>query len=232
MSTGGGFVAALGPSWEHIFLRLSPRADARAVDRPQHRRHRRARAAPTRSTRCSISPWRPTCDCQFGIPIMNTDEDDRRPAAAPSGRHHRAVGRRRARRHARRSGLHHHAAGALGARSRRAVARGRGAPASPACPPRSTACAERGELRAGWAADVVLFDPARIGLQRTELVHDLPGGAARLIQRPIGDRARARQRRAAGRARRADDGAQRPGAARRVTRATRLCLDRSVSGNV
>ena len=44
----------------------------------------------------------------------------------------------------------------------------------------------RGQLREGWAADVVLFDAARLGLQRTELVHDLPGGAARLIQRPRG----------------------------------------------
>jgi N-acyl-D-aspartate/D-glutamate deacylase len=33
---------------------------------------------------------------------------------------------------------------------------------------------------------VVLFDPTRIDLARTELTHDLPGGAARLIQRPIG----------------------------------------------
>jgi N-acyl-D-aspartate/D-glutamate deacylase len=45
---------------------------------------------------------------------------------------------------------------------------------------------QRGELREGWAADVTLFDTERLGLQRTELVHDLPGDAARLIQRPIG----------------------------------------------
>jgi N-acyl-D-aspartate/D-glutamate deacylase len=44
----------------------------------------------------------------------------------------------------------------------------------------------RGPLRQGWAADVTIFDPSRLGLQRTELVHDLPGGAARLIQRPTG----------------------------------------------
>ena len=43
-----------------------------------------------------------------------------------------------------------------------------------------------GTLRPGAAADVVLFDAARIGLQRTELVNDLPAGAARLIQRPVG----------------------------------------------
>jgi N-acyl-D-aspartate/D-glutamate deacylase len=44
----------------------------------------------------------------------------------------------------------------------------------------------RGTLRPGAAADVVLFDATRVDLERTELVHDLPGGAARLLQRPIG----------------------------------------------
>ena len=33
---------------------------------------------------------------------------------------------------------------------------------------------------------MVLFDAATVGLERTELVADLPGGAARLIQRAIG----------------------------------------------
>ena len=32
----------------------------------------------------------------------------------------------------------------------------------------------------------MLFDAARVGVQRTELVADLPGGAARLIQRAVG----------------------------------------------
>jgi N-acyl-D-aspartate/D-glutamate deacylase len=45
---------------------------------------------------------------------------------------------------------------------------------------------ERGLLGVGMAADVVLFDAARIDLERTEVVRDLPGNAARLIQRPVG----------------------------------------------
>jgi N-acyl-D-aspartate/D-glutamate deacylase len=55
-----------------------------------------------------------------------------------------------------------------------------------AVPARLYGIERRGELREGWAADVVVFDPQRIGLQRTELVRDLPAGAARLIERPTG----------------------------------------------
>jgi N-acyl-D-amino-acid deacylase len=40
----------------------------------------------------------------------------------------------------------------------------------------------RGRLAAGAAADLVLFDPARVGTQATRLVHDLPEGQRRLLQ--------------------------------------------------
>jgi N-acyl-D-aspartate/D-glutamate deacylase len=42
--------------------------------------------------------------------------------------------------------------------------------------------ANRGRLAPGCAADVVLFDPARVGTRRTELVRDLPQGQRRLLQ--------------------------------------------------
>ena len=44
----------------------------------------------------------------------------------------------------------------------------------------------RGRLAPGNAGDLVLFDPARVGTRSTELVHDLPGGQRRLLQRADG----------------------------------------------
>ena len=45
---------------------------------------------------------------------------------------------------------------------------------------------DRGLLAPGLAADVVLFDPARIRQRPTEVVTDLPGGQRRLLQRAEG----------------------------------------------
>jgi N-acyl-D-aspartate/D-glutamate deacylase len=44
----------------------------------------------------------------------------------------------------------------------------------------------RGELRAGHAADLLLFDPASVGRAAKRRVFDLPGGAARLTTDAIG----------------------------------------------
>ncbi|MBX9361871.1 amidohydrolase family protein [Streptomyces sp. WAC04114] len=48
---------------------------------------------------------------------------------------------------------------------------------------------ERGRIREGWHADLVLFDPERIDAGPATLVHDLPGGSPRLDSRALGVRA-------------------------------------------
>lgn len=53
-------------------------------------------------------------------------------------------------------------------------------------PARKYRIPDRGELRVGAWADLLLFDPATVGISKPERVVDLPGGGGRLIRRPRG----------------------------------------------
>jgi N-acyl-D-aspartate/D-glutamate deacylase len=184
MSSRGGWVAALGPSWEQIFLRLSPMAEhQRWIDAPiAHIAHERN--ADEVDTLLDLA-LETDLRCQYGIPLMNTDD--------------RIVGQ-----------LLRHPAGVLAlsdagahvdtladqsfatyllsrwVRELQVLTLEEAVRLLTSVPARLYGLGKRGEIRPGFAADLVLFDPTTVGPQRTELVEDLPAGAARLLQRANG----------------------------------------------
>jgi N-acyl-D-aspartate/D-glutamate deacylase len=44
----------------------------------------------------------------------------------------------------------------------------------------------RGRIAPGWRADLLLFDPAEVGVSALKRVKDLPGGGARMVREPRG----------------------------------------------
>jgi N-acyl-D-aspartate/D-glutamate deacylase len=184
MSQGGGWVAALGPSWDVIFLRLSPRASHQPLIDQSIAVIARSRGADPVDTLLDLS-LETDLACQFGIPIMNADEgvvakllqhSAGLVALSDAGAHVDTLADQGFT-----STLLAHWVRDLEVLSLEQAIR-----LITAVPASLYGLTNRGTLEPGRAADVVLFDPDRLALQRTELVHDLPAGAARLIQRPVG----------------------------------------------
>jgi len=184
MSPAGAWVAAMGPSWEQIFLRFSPvAAHASWLDVPLSR-IAAARGGDPVDALCEVS-LESDLACQFGVPIMNVDEDMvaqliRHPAGilalSDAGAHVDTLSDQ---------GFTTYLLGHW-VRELQALPLEEAVRLLTAAPAHLYGLSGRGEIRPGYAADLVLFDPTTVGLQRTELVADLPGGAARLIQRAIG----------------------------------------------
>lgn len=180
MSRGGGWVAALGPSWKQIFLRWSPAREHAAWLDQSVADIAAARGQDEVDTLLDVS-LETNLACQWGIPIMNTDEHIvgqllRHPAGllalSDAGAHVDTLAD-----HSFSTHLLGHWVRTLGMLSWEEAVR-----LLTSVPARLYGIPQRGELRPGFAADVVLFDPQRVGPAKTELWNDLPGGAHRLVQ--------------------------------------------------
>jgi N-acyl-D-aspartate/D-glutamate deacylase len=184
LATHTGFVAALAPAWDRLVLRL---AATEATRRWQDRSV--AEIAAERGT----PPLDAFCDTvladdlagQWGVVMMNQNE----AAVAELIQHPAGV-------------LALSDAGAhvdtlcdqgfttylLGhwVRERGALALEEAVRLLTSRPAERYGLRGRGRLAPGYAADLVLFDPARVAMRPTEMVHDLPRGQRRLLQRAEG----------------------------------------------
>ncbi len=179
-----GFVAGLAPSWERLVLRLAERQELRGWQERSVAEIARARG---------VSPLDALCDVvleddlrsQWGVVLMNYDE----PAVAELLRHPAGVLALSD------AGAHvdtlcdqgfstyllGHWVRELGALRLEEAVR-----LLTAVPAARYGLRGRGRLAPGAAADLVVFDPARVAMRSTEMVHDLPRGERRLLQRADG----------------------------------------------
>jgi len=184
MSATGSWVAGLGPSWKQIFLRLSPlTAHAAYTDVPLSEIARTRKVDPVDAL-LDLS-LESDFACQFGIPVLNTDEAivgqlPRHPAGilalSDAGAHVDTLSDQ---------GFTTHLLGHW-VREQQALRLEDAVRLLTSAPARLYGLSDRGTVQPGCAADLVLFDPATVGVRRTEIVADLPGGAARLVQRATG----------------------------------------------
>ena len=179
-----GFVAALAQGWDRLVLRL---AASEGVRRWQDRSVAEIAAAEGRA------PLDVFCDLvleddlatQWGVVLMNYDERAvaeliRHPAGllalSDAGAHVDTLCDQ---------GFTTYLLGHW-VRELRALALEEAVRLVTAVPAERYGLHGRGRLASGYAADLVLFDPARVAMRPTEMVYDLPRGQRRLLQRAEG----------------------------------------------
>jgi N-acyl-D-aspartate/D-glutamate deacylase len=175
-----GFVAALARDWDQIVLRI-----------PQSERTRgqQDRSVAAIAAERGVAPVDAFCDAvlagdledQWGALVMNYDEE----RVAPMLRHEAGVVALSD------AGAHMDTLCDQGfttyllghwVRERGRLSLEEAVRLVSAKPAERYGLRDRGRIAVGAAADLVLFDPARVGTKPTRLVHDLPEGQRRLLQ--------------------------------------------------
>jgi len=177
---GHAFVAAIAPSWDRLVLRMPASDGTRPWQDWSVAEIATARGEAPLEAFCAVV-LEDDLRAQWGVVLMNHDET----AVAELIRHPAAV-------------LALSDAGAhvdtlcdqgfttflLGhwVRERRALSLEHAVRLLTSVPAERYGIRGRGRLAPGYAADLVLFDPARVATRRTEMVYDLPCGQRRLLQ--------------------------------------------------
>jgi N-acyl-D-aspartate/D-glutamate deacylase len=179
-----GFVAALAQAWDRLFFRLPASPALRQWQDQSVAEIAAARGATPLDTFCALV-LEDDLRSQWGVVLMNHDERAvadllRHPAGllalSDAGAHVDTLCDQGFTTY-----LLGHWVRELGALSLEAAVR-----LVTSVPADRYGLRGRGRLAPGAAADLVLFDPARVAMRPTEMVHDLPRGERRLLQRAEG----------------------------------------------
>src|SRR5579885_297964 len=180
----GGFVAALAPGWDRLFVRLPATAEGRRYQDRSVAEIAAERGVPPLDAFCDLVLAEDLAT-QWGAVILNGDEEAvaallRDPAGllalSDAGAHVDTLCDQ---------GFTTHLLGHW-VRERGTLALEEAVRLLTDVPARRYGLVGRGRLAPGAAADLVLFDPRRVGARPAEMVYDLPGGQRRLIQRAEG----------------------------------------------
>jgi N-acyl-D-aspartate/D-glutamate deacylase len=180
----GGFAAALAPTWDRIVLRVAATERLRPLQDRSVADLAAARGQSPVDAFCDLV-LEEDLETQWGAIVLNAPEDGvaeliRHPAAllalSDAGAHVDTLCDQ---------GFTTYLLGHW-VRERGALSLEEAVRLLTSVPADRYGLAGRGRLVPGAAADLVLFDPARVGTRPTELVRDLPEGQRRLVQRADG----------------------------------------------